>query len=78
MGSFSIYHMLILLVIVVLVFGTRRLPSVMGDFAKGIKEFKSGMRDDGKPGDQTTLSQAAPQQPVPGTSEAVTADRKVG
>jgi sec-independent protein translocase protein TatA len=78
MGSFSIYHMLILLVIVVLVFGTRRLPSVMGDFAKGIKEFKSGMRDDGKADDQATLSQAAPQQPVPGHSEAVAADRKVG
>ena len=78
MGSFSIYHMLILLVIVVLVFGTRRLPSVMGDFAKGIKEFKSGMRDDGKADDQAALSQAAPAQPVPGNSEAVVADRKVG
>jgi sec-independent protein translocase protein TatA len=46
MGSFSIYHMLILPVIVVLVFGTRRLPSVMGDFAKGIKAFKAGMKDE--------------------------------
>jgi sec-independent protein translocase protein TatA len=78
MGSFSIYHMLILLVIVVLVFGTRRLPSVMGDFAKGIKEFKSGMRDDSKPAEPSALAQAAPQQPVPGTTEAVIADRKVG
>jgi sec-independent protein translocase protein TatA len=78
MGSFSIYHMLIVLVIVVLVFGTRRLPGVMGDFAKGIKEFKAGMRDESKPVEPATLAQAAPQQPVPGTSEAVVADRKVG
>jgi sec-independent protein translocase protein TatA len=78
MGSFSIYHMLILLVIVVLVFGTRRLPSVMGDFAKGIKEFKAGMKDESKPAEPSTLAQAAPNQPVPGNSDAVMSDRKVG
>lgn len=46
MGGFSITHLLILLAIVLLVFGAGRLPNVMGDFAKGIKAFKKGMRDD--------------------------------
>lgn len=46
MGSFSITHLLILLAIVLLVFGAGRLPNVMGDFAKGIKAFKKGMRDE--------------------------------
>ena len=46
MGSFSIWHMLIVLVVVVLIFGAGRLPNVMGDFAKGIKSFKKGLADD--------------------------------
>jgi sec-independent protein translocase protein TatA len=46
MGAFSITHLLILLAIVLLVFGAGRLPNVMGDFAKGIKAFKKGMRDE--------------------------------
>lgn len=46
MGSFSIWHWLIVLVIVVLLFGRNRIPAVMGDLAKGIKAFKSGMKDD--------------------------------
>ena len=45
MGSFSAIHWIIVLVIVFLLFGSR-LPNVMGDFAKGIKAFKHGMRDD--------------------------------
>ncbi len=36
MGSFSLLHWLVVLVIVVLLFGAGKLPRVMGDFAKGI------------------------------------------
>jgi sec-independent protein translocase protein TatA len=46
MGSFSIWHWLIVLAVVLLFFGAGRLPSVMGDLAKCIKSFKAGMRDD--------------------------------
>lgn len=46
MGSFSIWHWLIVLVIVLLLFGRDRIPKLAGDLAKGIKEFKSGMKDE--------------------------------
>ena len=46
MGTFSVTHWIILLVIVVLLFGSGRISSVMADVAKGIKSFKKGMADD--------------------------------
>ena len=46
MGFGSIWHWLIVLVIVLLVFGAGKLPRIMGDLAKGIKSFRSGMKDD--------------------------------
>jgi sec-independent protein translocase protein TatA len=49
MGSMSLVHWLILAGIVVLLFGAGRLSNVMGEFAKGIKAFKSGMREDDPP-----------------------------
>ncbi len=46
MGSFSIWHWLIVLVIVLLLFGTGKIPRLMGDMAKGVKAFKEGLKDD--------------------------------
>lgn len=46
MGSFSIWHWLIVLVVVLLLFGRGKIPELMGDVAKGIKSFKKGMTDD--------------------------------
>ena len=46
MGSFSMWHWLIVLVIVLLLFGRGKIPELMGDVAKGIKSFKKGMTDD--------------------------------
>ena len=46
MGSFSIWHWLIVLVVVLLLFGRGKIPELMGDLAKGIKSFKKGMNDD--------------------------------
>lgn len=46
MGSFSIWHWLIVLVVVLLLFGRGKIPELMGDMAKGIKSFKKGMADD--------------------------------
>ncbi|MDQ3040476.1 MAG: twin-arginine translocase TatA/TatE family subunit [Pseudomonadota bacterium] len=51
MGSFSIWHWVIVLVIVVLVFGTKRLTGGARDLGKAVDEFKKGVRgdDDGRP-----------------------------
>ncbi len=49
MGSLSIWHWLIVLVVVLVLFGRGRIPDIMGDFAKGIKSFKKGMADDDAP-----------------------------
>ncbi|MEK9831620.1 MAG: twin-arginine translocase TatA/TatE family subunit [Alphaproteobacteria bacterium] len=48
MGTFSIWHWLIVLVVVLVLFGGRgKIPSLMGDVAKGIKSFKSNMKEEG-------------------------------
>ena len=46
MGSFSLGHWLIVIAVIVLLFGAGRIPSLMSDMAKGIKAFRSGMKDD--------------------------------
>jgi len=46
MGSFSIWHWLIVLVIVLLVFGSGKITNIMGDVAGGIKAFKKGMKEE--------------------------------
>jgi sec-independent protein translocase protein TatA len=46
MGAFSIWHLLIVLLVILVVFGAGRLPSVMGDMAKGVKAFKKGMSEE--------------------------------
>jgi len=46
MGSFSIWHWMVVLLVVLLLFGGGKVSSLMGDFAKGIKSFKKNMADD--------------------------------
>lgn len=46
MGSMSIWHWLVVAVIVLLLFGRGKIPELMGDVAKGIKSFKAGMKED--------------------------------
>lgn len=48
MGGFSIWHWLIVLVIVLLVFGTKRLTSGARDLGKAVHEFKKGMHGEGE------------------------------
>jgi len=47
MGALAPSHWILLLLVIVLLFGTGRISNVMGDFAKGIKAFKKNMADDG-------------------------------
>jgi sec-independent protein translocase protein TatA len=46
MGAFSIWHWIIVLIIVLLLFGKGKIPTLMGDMAKGIKSFKKNMSDE--------------------------------
>ena len=59
MGSFSIWHWLIVLVVVLLLFGRGKIPELMGDMAKGIKSFKKGMADDDTADDPKTVEHRA-------------------
>jgi len=58
MGSFSIWHWLVVLAVVLLLFGGGgKISRLMGDFGKGLKNFKQGIKDGGDDEtDQTTAS----------------------
>ncbi len=45
MGSFSLWHWLIVLLIVVLIFGTKKLRNIGGDIGGAVNEFKKAMKD---------------------------------
>jgi sec-independent protein translocase protein TatA len=60
MGSFSIWHWLIVLVIVVMVFGTKKLKNIGSDLGSAVKGFKDGIKDGGV--GEAAASTAAPQQ----------------
>jgi sec-independent protein translocase protein TatA len=49
MGGFSIWHWLVVGVLVMLLFGKGKFSGMMGDVAKGIKEFKKGMAEEDEP-----------------------------
>jgi len=63
MGSFSIWHWLIVLLIVVMVFGTKKLKNMGSDLGGAVKGFKDGMKDgsatDDKPAAQVSTTAAA-------------------
>jgi sec-independent protein translocase protein TatA len=49
MGAFSIWHILIVAVVVVLLFGRGKISSIMGDVAHGIRNFREGLKDPNDP-----------------------------
>ncbi len=64
MGSFSIWHWLVVLLIVVMVFGTKKLKNLGGDLGGAVKGFKEGMKDGGtapddKPAQTAKVADAA-------------------
>lgn len=61
MGTFSVWHWLIVLLIVVLVFGTKKLKNLGGDLGSAVKGFKDGMKD-GTAGDTTAEKTAVADQ----------------
>ncbi|OZA13775.1 MAG: Sec-independent protein translocase TatA [Hydrogenophilales bacterium 17-62-8] len=56
MGSFSIWHWLIVLVIVLLVFGTKKLKNIGSDLGGAVKGFKQGVKDDSTKLDDSSVS----------------------
>ena len=54
MGSFSIWHWLIVLLIVVMVFGTKKLKNMGSDLGGAVKGFKDGMKDGSSPDTNAT------------------------
>lgn len=47
MGTFSFWHWLIVLLVILIIFGAGKLPKVAGDLASGIKNFRKGMKEEG-------------------------------
>ena len=74
MGSFSIWHWIIVLVLILVLFGRGKVSELMGDVAKGIKSFKKGMADDDEPA-QSRAIERDPADPV--TAEHVETKSKV-
>ena len=70
MGSFSIWHWLIVLLIIVLVFGTKKLKNIGSDLGGAVKGFKEGMRDGTAPEEKPV----APSQVSNAASEKNTID----
>ena len=59
MGGFSIWHWLIVLLIVVMVFGTKKLKNMGGDLGGAVKGFKDGMKEGGQsPADESPVTPA--------------------
>ena len=68
MGSFSIWHWMIVLVVVLLVFGTKKLRNIGSDLGGAVKGFKDGMREGGdKPAEPAAAATPAPQVTDRGT-----------
>lgn len=59
MGSFSIWHWLIVLLIVVMVFGTKKLKNMGSDLGGAVKGFKDGMKDGSAAADDKAAAPAA-------------------
>ena len=70
MGGFSLWHILIFAIILLLLFGGSRFSNMMGDVAKGLKSFKQGMAEDEEKPRQQDPRQLPPQQPIDVTPRA--------
>jgi sec-independent protein translocase protein TatA len=67
MGSMSIWHWMIVLVVVVLIFGTKKLRNIGQDLGGAVKGFKEGMKGAETEADAAKSAADAPPQQIPGT-----------
>lgn len=80
MGSFSIWHWLVVLVIVLVLFGRGRVSEIMGDFGKGIKSFKEGMNEEkGEKAEKASTPAAQiSSQPADPSATSTTTENRTG
>ena len=77
MGSFSLPHILILAIVAVLLLGGGRFSSMMGDVAKGVKNFKKGMADEEEEASAKPAQRIEAQQSAKPATDTVVHDDKV-
>jgi sec-independent protein translocase protein TatA len=82
MGSLSIWHWMVVLLVVMLLFGHGKVSGLMGDFAKGIKAFKKNLNDDTDASMEATAERpagsiAAPAAPTSTQTSANATHRQV-
>jgi sec-independent protein translocase protein TatA len=70
MGSLSIWHWIVVIAIVLLLFGRGKISDLMGDVAQGIKAFKKGMKDD-----ETAPEKSEPVKTIDHNAQASGANR---
>ena len=73
MGSLSIWHWIVVIAVVLLLFGRGKISDLMGDVAQGIKAFKKGMQDDEK-----TVEKPEPVKTLDHSASTSTARSDVG
>ena len=81
MGGLSIWHWIVVVVVVLLLFGRGKISELMGDLAKGIKSFKRGMAEDETPAEpKTDAPKTIDLQATPSSSSQVRSEteKKVG
>ena len=71
MGSFSVWHWVIVLVIVMLIFGTKKISNMGSDLGKAVKGFKDGVKGEE---DKSNASQSAADQPAQQLGDKSTID----
>ena len=80
MGSFSVWHWLIVLLIVVLVFGTKKLKNIGTDLGGAVKGFKDGIKDGGESASpaasSTTTAQQVGQSPAADKNTTIDVEAK--
>ena len=76
MGAFSIWHWLIVLVVVLVLFGGGgKISRLMGDFGKGLKSFKKGMKEDEVEGDKADEPKSLKSEAADSADEASDKDK---
>ena len=75
MGSFSIWHWLIVLLIVVMVFGTKKLKNLGSDLGGAVKGFKDGMKDGGNQAADDNAAAQPASQAAPQVTQHAAADK---
>jgi sec-independent protein translocase protein TatA len=76
MGSFSIWHWLIVLLIIVLVFGTKKLKNIGSDLGGAVKGFKDGMKEGGTAPEEKPAAPAAQVAGAPAEKTTIDVEAK--